>query len=222
MNNLPAFDTPGVTDNREYDYSEVAGMDRAEYPVIEKWIPSGSTVLDFGCGNGALIRRLRAKGVHGMGWDVSPSGIAACHATAVDAAIREIDRVHTDVADKTFDFAVCNVTIQMTMRPEVLLAEMVRVARRQIVSFPNFAHYRNRLDFLTRGRMPRPLLFGYEWYSTGHIHQLSVRDFYQLVNVTGGTRVLEMGRLPSRTPIGRVLRATFPNFFELIPIFLLG
>jgi methionine biosynthesis protein MetW len=99
---------------------------------------------------------------------------------------------------------------------------MVRIGRRQIISFPNFGHYRNRIDFLRRGRMPVPLLFGYSWYSTGHIHQLSVNDFYGLVEATGGTRIQEIGRLPSRTPLGRWLRAEFPNLFELIPIFLLG
>jgi hypothetical protein len=70
--------------------------------------------------------------------------------------------------------------------------------------------------------MPIPLLFGYSWYSTGHIHQLSVRDFYGLVEATGGTHVQEIGRLPSRTLLGRWLRTEFPNLFELIPIFLLG
>lgn len=216
------FDTPAGTDNRNYDYTGVAELARAEYPIIEAWIPSGATVLDFGCGNGSLLRRLARKGVRGLGWDISESGVAECRAGGVDASLRQIDRAHPDVADKSYDFAVCNVTIQMTMHPEVLLAEMVRIGRRQIISFPNFAHYRNRIDLAVQGRMPHPLLFGYDWYSTGHIHQLSIRDFHRLVATTGGTAVLEMRGVPSRTPIGRTLRSVFPNFFELIPVFLLG
>jgi methionine biosynthesis protein MetW len=216
------FDTPGVTDNRDYDYSASGELDRAEYPIIESWVPAGSRVLDLGCGNGSLLRRLARKGITGVGWDSSVSGIAACRQAGLNAEVRQIDRLHPDVADAAFDFAICNVTIQMTTRPEILLAEMARLAHRQIVSFPNFAHYRNRVDLLIRGRMPRPLLFGYEWYSTGHIHQLSVSDFYRLVDAIGGTRVLRKASVPSRTPIGRFLRSTFPNMFEVIPIFLLG
>lgn len=111
----------------------------------------------------------------------------------------------------------------MTMRPEILFAEMVRLGRRQIVSFPNFAYYTNRIDMLLRGRMPRPLLFGYKWYSTGHIHQLSVRDFRALVSEVGGTRILAVHSVaPARTRVGRFLQSRFPNLFEVIPVFLLG
>jgi methionine biosynthesis protein MetW len=46
-----------------------------------------------------------------------------------------------------------------------------------VVSFPNFGHLFNRLDLLLSGRMPRPQLFGYDWFDTGQIHQLGVRDF---------------------------------------------
>lgn len=218
------FDTPGVTDNRDYDYSGAKDVDRAEYPIIESWIPAGSRVLDLGCGNGSLLRRLARKDIKGVGWDSSVSGVAACRQAGLTAEVRQIDRPHPDIADGAFDFAVCNVTIQMTMRPEILLAEMVRIAHRQIVSFPNFAYYRNRVDLLLRGRMPRPLLFGYDWYTTGHIHQLSVRDFYRLVDAIGGAHVLRRASVPSksRTPIGHFLRSAFPNMFEVIPIFLLG
>ena len=63
------------------------------------------------------------------------------------------------------------------MNHHVLLKEMKRISKYQIVSFPNFANWRNRLDLILRGRMPKPILFGYTWYNTGHIHHLSIRDF---------------------------------------------
>jgi methionine biosynthesis protein MetW len=87
--------------------------------------------------------------------------------------------------DGAFDYAVCNVTLQMVMYPEKLLSEMSRVAIRQIVSFPNFANIRNRLELLLFGRMPKAMLFGHTWWNTGHIHQLSIADFKELVKKTG-------------------------------------
>jgi methionine biosynthesis protein MetW len=85
-----------------------------------------------------------------------------------------------EIENKQFDYAICNVTIQMVMYPEVLLSEMKRISHYQIISFPNFANWRNRLDLLLKGRMPKPMLFGYDWYNTGHIHQLSLKDFLDL------------------------------------------
>jgi methionine biosynthesis protein MetW len=72
----------------------------------------------------------------------------------------------------------------MVMYPGKLLSEMGRVAKRQIVSFPNFANIRNRLELLVFGRMPRAMLFGHAWWNTGHIHQLSISDFKELVKKT--------------------------------------
>ena len=65
----------------------------------------------------------------------------------------------------------------MVMFPEVLLHEMIRISKNVIISFPNFAHITNRLELLFKGRMPQSMLFGYKWYNTGHIHQLSLKDF---------------------------------------------
>jgi methionine biosynthesis protein MetW len=73
----------------------------------------------------------------------------------------------------------------MVMYPEKLLSEMGRVATRQIVSFPNFANIRNRLELFLYGRMPKAMLFGHTWWNTGHIHQLSIQDFKELVKGIG-------------------------------------
>lgn len=93
------FDTPAVSDNRAYDYTGTPELERAEYPIIESLIPPGSRVLDLGCGNGSPLRRLARKGVHGVGWDISASGIAACVAAGISAEVREIDTHHSDVAE---------------------------------------------------------------------------------------------------------------------------
>jgi len=57
------------------------------------------------------------------------------------------------------------------------MQHLKRIARYQIVSFPNFAFWGDRFDLLFNGRMPHPMLFRYSWYNTGHIHQLSIKDF---------------------------------------------
>ena len=105
--------------------------------------------------------------------------------------------------------------------PEVLLSEMKRISKYQIVSFPNFAHYKNRLDLLLKGRMPKPMLFGYKWYSTGHIHQMSIKDFYELIDDVGGLRVLHINSFISTNPLKKFLIKKYPNIFQILQVFLL-
>src|SRR5207244_10604187 len=119
-------------------------------------------VIDFGCGNGSLLQYLfEKKQTIGMGLDYSESGIAICRQKGLSAEVGRIDEPLSRFKDGEFDFAVCNVTIQMCNYPEVLFREMVRVAKFQIVSFPNFAFVLNRMEMLLNGRMPRRMLFGY-------------------------------------------------------------
>jgi methionine biosynthesis protein MetW len=218
------IDNPTADDNRRYDYSKCDTQARAEYPMIVEMIRADSTVIDFGCGNGSLLYLLKTqKNVSGLGYDISESGIEACRRKGLRAVCTAIDRIHKELQDGQFDYAICNVTLQMVMYPEVLLGEMVRVARYQIVSFPNFAYYRNRLDMLLHGRMPQPMLFGYKWYSTGHIHQLSLSDFEQLLKDIGRVRVVDRRRPQplSKNLLKRYVCQKFPNLFEAIPIYLL-
>jgi methionine biosynthesis protein MetW len=203
-------------DNREYVWSETLSI-RPEYPHIERWITPGARVIDLGCGNGSLLLLLKEKkNIIAAGIEVSPSGVAVCRARGLQVTQGRIDVPLNEIADDTFDFAICNVTLQMVMYPEVTLREMRRIARYQIVSFPNFAFIANRLDLLLFGRMPRWGLFGYSWYNTGHIHQLSIADF--LATITD----LRM-RVCKRVWLGKLGRACAlaPNLLTQTAIFLL-
>ena len=110
----------------------------------------------------------------------------------------------------------------MVMYPEVLVNEMKRISKFQIISFPNFGFYKNRFDLLVNGRMPKSMLFGYKWYNTGHVHQLSIKDFYELINDVGGLQVQKLLWAKTNIGIKDFISKTFPNLFMAIPIFLLS
>ena len=211
------FETRGVTDNRAYDYAAHPVDVRAEHALIVEWVPEGARVLDLGCGNGTLLARLdRERRVRGVGIDIADSGVAQSLAKGLDVRRGSID-VPLDFPDDSFDIAICNVTIQMVMYPEVLLSEMRRLAPVLIVSFANFAFIKNRIDYFLAGRMPRPMLFGYKWYDTGHIHQLSLLDFLDLCDEIG-LRVEEARFRRHRLPLVDWLYRRWPNVFTSIPI----
>ena len=215
------IDSPLYNDNRNYDYSATFTEEREEYKLICELVEPNSSVIDLGCGNGSLLERLmKEKNIKGEGVELSSSGIEACKKKGLKVIQGRIDK-KLPFDDNTFNYSVCNVTIQMVMYPEVLLSEMKRISRYQIVSFPNFAHYKNRLDLLLKGRMPKPLMFGYKWYNTGHIHQLSIKDFYELISDVGGLSVLKKEYLAGSNSIKKTIVDYLPNLFAPIIIILL-
>lgn len=215
------IDSPRHNDNRNYDYSNAFKEEREEYKLITEMVEPNSTVVDLGCGNGSLLQKLiNEKNVKAEGVELSSSGIEACKAKGLKVQEGRIDE-KLSFEDDSFDYSICNVTIQMVMYPEVLLSEMKRISKYQILSFPNFAHYKNRLDLLFKGRMPKPMLFGYKWYSTGHIHQLSIKDFYELIDDVGGMKILRVDEFSSKNPLKRFLIKKYPNIFQILQAFLL-
>ncbi len=207
-----------LNDNRNYDYGVYPEEKRPEYDLIAGWVPQGARVADLGCGNGALMQLLQsAKQCSCYGVELSDSGVKACLQRGLQVRQGSIDG-ELPFPDDSFDIAICNVTIQMVLYPEILLKEMKRISRRQIISFPNFAYFKNRLDLLWNGRMPRQLLFGYQWYNTGHIHQCSVNDFHELVKETGGLRVTRRGAVPVGFALLDRMGKWMPNLFSKVVI----
>lgn len=213
------IDDPSLQDNRKYDYTGFEKSARDEYRVIASMIDENSKVIDLGCGNGSLLELLRdEKNAETSGMEISDSAVAICREKKLNVTKGPIDSA-LPFGDNSFDYAVCNVTIQMVNYPEVLLKEMKRISKNQVITFPNFAYYKNRLDLLFNGRMPGKMLFGYKWYNTGHIHQLSVKDFKDLVGNTGGLEIVSEAGLPSGSPLLDFLMKIMPGLFTHIAIF---
>ncbi|MEK7818234.1 MAG: methionine biosynthesis protein MetW [Bacteroidota bacterium] len=218
---MSEIDNPKINDNRNYNYSSFEFNERAEYKLISEMVENNSKIIDLGCGNGALIAKLiKENNVSAKGIELSPSGITICKEKGLNVFEWRIDE-KLPFADNEFDYAICNVTIQMVMYPEVLLSEMKRVAKYQIVSFPNFGFYKNRIDLLFNGRMPKPTLFSYNWYNTGHIHQLSLKDFEELVNNIGGLKIKHIEMLKPKNNLKWFFIKLFPNLFQVLFVCLL-
>jgi len=75
--------------------------------------------------------------------------------------------------------------LQSMRKPLILLEEMLRVGRQGIVTFPNFAHWRNRWQIAVGGSMPVSDELPYKWYDTPNIHLCTLNDFHQLCDQLG-------------------------------------
>ena len=76
-------------------------------------------------------------------------------------------------------------TLQATRQPRVVLEHMLRIGRHAIVSFPNFGHWRIRLQILLGGHMPRTDNLPYAWWDSPNIHFCTIKDFRELCEVVG-------------------------------------
>jgi methionine biosynthesis protein MetW len=158
---------------------------RPDFAAIAAWIPQGSSVLDLGCGDGSLLRYLReTRAVRGYGVEISDKKIATCIANGVNVIQNDLDRGLADFEDQSFDFVILSQTLQATRHTEALMKEIVRVGREGIISFPNFGHWKNRLQIM-QGHMPVSKILPYQWYDTPNVHLCTLNDFELLCDHLG-------------------------------------
>ncbi len=165
--------------HRKKEANLEAAQKRLDYRLIADMIEPGSRVLDLGCGSGQLLTLLEhVKQVKGYGIELSEERIIECVESGLSVFQGNIDEGLRDFDDFSFDYVVLNQTLPVTHRPPYVVDELLRVGRRGIISFANFAHWSVRVKLLLTGRMPVVECMPYEWYDTPNIHHLTIHDFF--------------------------------------------
>ena len=187
--------------------------DRKDMELIAELVPKGSRVLDLGCGNGELLALLRdTRNCTGYGVEIADENVLACARRGVDAIQLNLEDGLAIFEDRSFDVVLQLDTMQHLRNTERMLRETARVGGIGIVSFPNFAHWPNRLRIAT-GRMPVTKAMPYEWYDTPNLRVGTYADFEVLARKTG-LSVLDSFGIQS----GRVVRH-LPNLKASVAVF---
>ena len=159
--------------------------EKRELELIAELVPAGSRVLDLGCGSGELLAHLqRHKGCSGYGVEIDDANVHACVQRGVNVIQLNLEEGLALFDDRSFDVVLPLDTLQHLRNTEKMLRETARVGRIGVVSFPNFAHWPNRLHVLG-GRMPVTRRMPYQWYDTPNIRVGTFADFEVLAGTCG-------------------------------------
>ncbi|MHC4099061.1 MAG: homoserine O-acetyltransferase MetX [Planctomycetota bacterium] len=163
---------------RALSQPEQAHWARADYELIESLIEPDSTVLDVGCGDGQLLANLvRDKNVKGEGIELDQDLVLDCICRRTPVIQQDIQQGLSFYADKTFDYVILSQTVQTLKEPQKVFEELLRVGKKVIVSFPNFAYWQCRMQLFFRGIAPVTKQLPFGWDDSPNIHFLSLKDF---------------------------------------------
>ena len=155
-------------------------LGRPDFDLIAAWITPGDRVLDLGCGDGTLLKHLIVtRGVKGWGVDVADANVLAAIRNGINVIQGNLEKGLDEFADQAFDHVVLSRTLQTVRHTEGILREMLRVGREAVVSFPNFAYWKNLRSVLD-GRMPVSEDLPYQWYDSPNVRFFTLLDFEDL------------------------------------------
>ncbi len=155
-------------------------LGRPDFDVISAWVEPGHRVLDLGCGDGTLLKHLiETRGVHGVGVEIDDANILAAVKNGINIIQGNLEQGLDVFADQAFDHVVLSRTLQTVRHTEGILREMLRVGREAVISFPNFAYWKNLRSVLD-GRMPVSEDLPYQWYDSPNVRFFTLLDFEAL------------------------------------------
>ncbi len=191
-------------------------QNKLDHKIIAEIVEPGSKVLDLGCGNGDLLHLLvERRNVKAQGVELNNDAIHACVEKGLSVFHSDIDSGLPYYPDQSFDYVILNQSLQEVKRVETVISEALRVGKKAIIGFPNFAHLEARTLMFFGGRAPIASSLPYEWYSTPNLRFLSIKDFRSFCRLKG-YKILGAHFLDSQGPV-RVL----PNLFAQNAIFVI-
>ena len=189
---------------------------RYDYDVITQWIEPGEKVLDLGCGDGELLRHLMdVRQVQGYGVENDPDKLLASVNNGVNVIQMDLEKGLVGLEDGFFDHVIMSLSLQAMHNTLGILAEMLRVGREAVVSFPNFGYWRHRQSILN-GRMPVSESLPHQWFNTPNVRFFTIADFDALCEMNG---IAVRERLAFDE--GKLVHEE-PNFLASVAVYRLG
>jgi methionine biosynthesis protein MetW len=151
---------------------------KLDHQIIAWIITKGAHVLDLGCGDGELLTVLaQEKNALVQGIELNDDQMHVCVERGLTVLQGDIESGLVDYPDQSFDYVILNQIMQEIKAADFVIAESLRVGKRVIVGFPNFAYIKARLTLLLSGKTPINEALPYRWFETPNIRFLTIHDF---------------------------------------------
>jgi methionine biosynthesis protein MetW len=168
----PATYRPDAETYDDYWRLRGSGAIQPRFHVIAAGVPDGATLLDVGCGDGAMLEYLaRTKGVRALGIDISGEAVSRAGRRGVIARVQTLADLRS--SGETFDHVVMSEVVEHVADAERFVLDAWAVTRQSMwVTFPNIAYFPHRLRLLA-GKFP------VQWvvFPGEHLRFWSVPDF---------------------------------------------
>ena len=195
---------------------------RFEDDVLAGLIDINSRVLDVGCGDGNLLLHLKKnKKVDGRGIEIDQKKVQESVAKGLAVIEGDAEKDLISYPNSSFDFAILNQSLQQFYDPRKVMNELLRIAKKAIITIPNFGYWKVRLQLVLRGTMPVTKNLPYTWYNTPNLHMCTIKDFYNLCRLDNIT--IEKSISVSSDKISNIERGNLEikNLLSEIGIFLI-
>jgi methionine biosynthesis protein MetW len=157
------------------------------FNIIIDLIEPGTRVLDLGCGSGTLLQRLRdEKDVEGCGVELDQEKVIKSIERGIRVMTLDLDQGLEGFPDLSYEYVVLSRTLQQLTNPDRVVREMLRVASKSIITFPNFGHWKIMLECLITGKTPVSEAYPRHWYDSPDIHRITISDFRDFISKIGG------------------------------------
>tara|TARA_Y100000590_G_scaffold113836_1_gene129710 strand:+ start:785 stop:1465 length:681 start_codon:yes stop_codon:yes gene_type:complete len=196
---------------------------RKDWDLIESFIDPKSKILDIGCGEGELIKQLEInKFSDTRGIEIDPHLTRKAIANGLNVVQGNAEEDLNQYSNQSFDYVILSQTLQAMLRPKEVLLELLRIGAKAIVSFPNFGHWKIRLQLMFNGKMPITEGLPYSWYETPNVHFFTIKDFQELCKNSNIIIEKSIGLTSAGKQFNIYQNTLGVNFFTSEAIFLLS
>lgn len=152
--------------------------ERIDYRIISTLVEPKSRVLDMGCGDGELLFLLNKNlQTRSQGIEIDQDQIIECVERGINVLLGDLDSGLTDFKEGSFDYVILNNALQELRYPDDVIKDALRVGRRLIVGFPNFAYIKARWQLFFSGKVPVTPSLPFAWFESPNLHVVTIKDF---------------------------------------------
>jgi methionine biosynthesis protein MetW len=189
---------------------------KLKHKIIIDLIKDKSSILELGSGDGTLIyllEKIKQCTCHGI--EINEQEVYKAVSKGLNVLHQDIDSGLSDYNDNSFDYVIFDESLQQVKNFDNAFKEALRVGRKVIIVFSNFAYYKSRAQLFFQGKAPVTKSLPYVWHQSPNIHFFSILDFKNYCKKNNLT--IEKKYFINQKKLVKLL----PNLFAETVIFLL-